>query len=98
MFVKGSCTEGSLAIGAPLCVHLKQAQIDAKLNFFLTILSDEFPHHDLAGMIFPFVQDVRNVKIHCQNMNRGFGEVNASCWREEGWNAPSIRGFSGSLD
>jgi len=31
-------------------------------------------------------------------MNRGSGEVNASCWREESWKAASIRSFDGSLD
>jgi len=67
------------------------------LNFFLTILSNEFSDHHLAGMIFPFVQDVRNVEIHRGNMNRGPAEVNASCSREEGWKA-LIGRFNDSKD
>jgi hypothetical protein len=55
---QGRVSEGPFAIGAPLGVHLKQTEIHAELDFFLSILADKFPHDDLAGLVIPLVQEV----------------------------------------
>ena len=78
MLVEGRRAEGPLAIGSPLGVHLQEPQIDAKLDLFLAVFSNEFSHHYLARVIFPFIQDVRDVKIHFCNMNCQYPEVNAT--------------------
>src|SRR3954469_6087217 len=83
IFEQRGTRECALTIRTSLCIHLQQAKIDAKLNFFLTVFTYEFSHHHLAGMVFPFVQDVRNIKIHFGNMNRQNSEVNASSFGEQ---------------
>src|SRR5438309_1842295 len=57
-----------LAIWTALGVHLKQAEIDAQLDFFGTILAGEFSNHHLAWLIIPVLEEVRNIKIHVANI------------------------------
>ena len=56
--VQRRVTERTLAVRAPLGVHLHEAEIDAQLDFFLAILAHEFPHHHLARLVIPLVQQV----------------------------------------
>jgi len=83
MFEERSGAERTLSIGTPLSIHLQKTEVDAQLDFLLTVFTHEFPHHNLAGMVFPFIQDVRNIKIHRGNMNWQNSEVNASSLREQ---------------
>jgi hypothetical protein len=50
--------ERALPIRASLGVHLKQTEVNAKLDFILTILADKFPYHHLARLVIPVVQEV----------------------------------------
>jgi hypothetical protein len=39
-------------------IHLQQAEVHSQLYFFLAIFADELPHHHLAGLIVPLVQEM----------------------------------------
>ena len=57
-------TERTLPVWATMSVHLQQTEVHAKLYFFLAILADKFPHHHLARLVIPVVQEVSYVEIH----------------------------------
>ena len=65
-----------LAVGSPFRVHLENTQIDAKLNFLLPILAHESPNYNLARLVIPLLEQVRDVEIHVTNMNRTPLQVN----------------------
>ena len=49
---------GPFAVGPPLGVHLQDAQVHPELDFFHAVLADKFPHHHLARLVIPLVQQV----------------------------------------
>jgi hypothetical protein len=69
---------GPLAIRPALCVHLQQAQIDAKLDFLAPVLCFETAHDNLTRLIVPLVQEIRYVEIHGPNMAADARQVNGS--------------------
>src|SRR5438067_5820140 len=62
-------TKGTLAIRTPVGIHLEQSQVHPQLDFFDSILADKPPHDDLARLVLPLVEDVRNIEIHYANIN-----------------------------
>lgn len=52
------------AVWTALCVHLQKSQIDSQLNFFLAILASKLPHHHLARLVIPLLQQGRNIETH----------------------------------
>ena len=55
----------------------QEAKIDAKLNFFCPIPAFETTNHDLAGLIIPVLEQMRNIEVHLQDsMGRPGVQVN----------------------
>ncbi len=78
VFQEAITAEGPLAIWPPLRVHLKQAQIQPKLDLLAPVLRFELTGDHLAGLIFPAAQEIRYVEIHRPNMAVAHRQVNAS--------------------
>ncbi len=64
IFEQGLAAIGMFAIGAPLGVHLEEAEIDTELNFVFAILAAEFANDHLPGLVIPLVEQGRNVETH----------------------------------
>jgi nicotinate-nucleotide pyrophosphorylase (carboxylating) len=64
VFKKRRVPQRAFAVGPALGVHLEQAQIDAQLHFLMPVASCETAHHNLAGLIIPILEELRDVEIH----------------------------------
>ena len=54
----------ALAIRPALHIHLEQSEIDTQLNFFLTVAARKTAHDNLARLIIPILEEVRDVEVH----------------------------------
>src|SRR4051794_647676 len=68
---------GPFSIGPALSIHLQNTEIDAQLDFLLPILADKLSYHHLPWPIFPSVQQMRDIEVHCGNMTPRLEQVNA---------------------
>src|SRR6478736_3106330 len=59
-------TKRALAVGPAIGIHLKQPQIDTKLDFIGTVFGFKSANHNLAGLIIPLLQEVRNIEVHAR--------------------------------
>ena len=64
MFKKALMSEGFFSIGTAESVHLKKSKVHAQLNLFLPVLAFEAADDNLARLVLPLAEQVRNVKIH----------------------------------
>jgi hypothetical protein len=64
VFQQRLVSEGTFSIWPALSVHLQQSHIHSQLDLFAPILALEPSHLDLAWLVGPFVQYMRNVKAH----------------------------------
>ncbi len=54
----------AFAIGASISVHLEQSKIDSQLNFFLAVAPGKTADNDLARLIIPILEEIRDVEVH----------------------------------
>ena len=65
MLVESFVSERFFAIRATESIHLEQTEVNAKLNFFLTVFAFEAPNNYLPCLVFPVVEQVRYIEVHC---------------------------------
>ena len=56
------------AVGPALGIHLQEAEVNAKLDFFFAVFALEFPDDNLAGLVSPMLEEWRDIKVHGANM------------------------------
>ena len=64
-----------LPIGPAGHFHLKNAEVDAELQFLAAIESDNFAHFDCAGFMRPIFQERIEIKTHYANNVRNSGSL-----------------------
>src|SRR6185436_18180385 len=64
MLEKRVVPERLLAIGPSECIHLEQTEVDAQLDFFLTVFAFKPPDDNLTRLVFPGIEQVGNIEIH----------------------------------
>ena len=64
MVEKGFVAKRAFAVRPALRVHLKHAQVEAELDFLDSVLRFEPSDEHLAGLVFPRVQQARDVVLH----------------------------------
>ena len=70
-------TERAFAIGPPFSIHLEQAEIHPKLDLLLAVFRLKAADDNLAGLVFPGLQEMANIEIHEANMAGLAEQVNA---------------------
>lgn len=68
VFEEGFVAEGGFAIGPAEGVHLEEAEVDAELDFFLSVLPLEPPDDNLPCLVLPGIQHIGDVERHGQIM------------------------------
>jgi hypothetical protein len=83
-----------LAIGPAFRIHLQEAEINTQLNLLSAILGLEPPDDHLARLVFPILQQSRNVEVHAANMIVCPQQVNGRKKRTtSGTTPPGARAF-----
>src|SRR6185503_14684039 len=63
MFEERFVAVGLLAVRSARGVHLEEAKVDTQLDFLLAVFSLQFSNYDLACLVIPRFEQVRNIEI-----------------------------------
>ena len=66
----------ALPVGTALAVHLDQSKIDAELELFAAVITENLSYFYLTGFVGPTFQEIFEIKTHKFMFQRGDGLEN----------------------